>query len=104
MAVDRTIEGSEHVNWVRADIVRDGAGRYLLPVTVGEPGQEQRTHVRLTPDQAAVLHAQLSRHLMAGWAVTEDEKRGREIGECYPVDGSGQYDHLHHNHQGEPAP
>lgn len=74
MAVDQPLGKAQVVHWIQADILRDTHGRYLLPVELEYSGQRVRTHVPLSPDQAAVLHAQLTRHLESGWAMTEHQK------------------------------
>lgn len=74
----------------RADIVRTEDGNYLLPVLLGDNDQQTRGHLRIDPDDAARLHAQLERHLNGGWAMSEEAKAARSIGETYPVSGSGR--------------
>lgn len=73
----------------RADIVRTEDGTYLLPVLLEDNDQQVRGHLRIDPDDAARLHAQLERHLNGGWAMSEEAKAVRAIGETYPVSGSG---------------
>lgn len=74
----------------RADIVRTEDGDYLLPVLLEDEDGQVRGHVRIDPDNAARLHAQLDRHLNGGWAMPEEAKAARTMGERYPVSGSGR--------------
>lgn len=73
----------------RADIVRTENGDYLLPVLLEHEDEQIRGHLRIDPDDAARLHAQLDRHLNVGWATSEAAKAARSSGETYPVSGSG---------------
>lgn len=73
----------------RSDIVRADDGDYLLPVVLEDEDGQVCGHLKIDPDDAARLHAQLERHLNGGWAMSEEAKAARTIGERYPVSGSG---------------
>lgn len=75
----------------RLDLIRTDDGTFLLPVTMeGRPRKGASYCVTLTVDDAARLHAQLSRHLSHAWALTESEKASRQIGEIYPLGGDSR--------------
>lgn len=67
----------------RADIEQMDDGSYTLPIVLEKDGQH--IHVRIDPNDAARLHAQLDRLLNKGMAMTEYEKTAG-YGGRYPVD------------------
>lgn len=71
----------------RSDLLRTDDGTFLLPVILESKDREASGYARLDMDDAARLHAQLTRHLTSGWAVTEAEKANRQAGEIYQVGG-----------------
>lgn len=71
----------------RSDLTRADDGTYLIPLLMNTRAGEVTRHAALTSDDAARLHAQLSRHLNQGWATSEEEKMRRQSGEVYPVGG-----------------
>lgn len=73
----------------RSDIVRAEDGDYLLPVLLDDEDGQIRGHLKIDPDDAARLHAQLERHLNGSWAMSEQDRAARNTGERYPVSGSG---------------
>jgi hypothetical protein len=79
---------SRHVAHLdRFDVKRTADGNFLLPVVLEEEGQ--RVDLKMAPDDAARLHAQLDRALCTGWATGEQAMADRNSGETYPVSGSG---------------
>lgn len=88
-AEEHTDSRHQAVRLNRADIVRTEDGDYLLPVLLGDEDQQIRGHLRIDPDDAARLHAQLERHLNQGWATSEKAKAARYNGETYPATGGG---------------
>ena len=90
--VTKSRTGSEQqtVRLGPGDLVETDDGRFRLPVILtNDDGWQTREHVTLDPNEAARLHAQLDRLLNRGWAMTESAKVARQIGETYPVSGSG---------------
>ncbi len=63
--------------WGKADVIRMDDGTYALPVVLERDGVQIRTYVLLDGNEAAVIHAQFSRYLTDGWAMTENEKTVR---------------------------
>lgn len=61
----------------RADMERTEDGGYLLPVVLGDGARPKRALLRIDPDDAARLSAQLDFHLNQGLAITEHEKAVR---------------------------
>lgn len=65
----------------RADVERAEDGSYLLPVVLGDGARRKHTLLRIDPDDAARLSAQLDFHLNKGWAMSEQAKAARRSGD-----------------------
>lgn len=74
----------------RSDLVYTDQGTFLLPLTLEDSEEAVDGCLTLDVNEAARLHAQLTRHLTKGWALTEAEKASRQLGEIYPVGGGGR--------------
>lgn len=88
----RDMTGSEQqaVRLDRADMVRTDDGHLEVPVVLSDEGRQVRGILRLDPDDAARLHAQLDRRLNGGWAMTEQSQMAKQTG-GYPVSGPSHH-------------
>lgn len=89
MAIKHSTDSSYAVRLDRSDVVHADDGDLLIPVVLGDEAHETRAHLKIRPDDAARLHAQLDRLLSPGWATSEVDKVARQNGEIYPISGSG---------------
>lgn len=87
---DQTDEPVPVVRLEKCDVMRTDDNTFLLPVLVECQGKSVPCYVPLSLSEAALLQAQLSHHLNRGWAMTEKEQVARQLGEIYPVGGSGR--------------
>ena len=81
-------EGTPVIRLGKSDVIHTERNTFEIPLVMGDLNDSPTGYATLDANEAARLHAQLTRHLTKGWALTEVEQVGRQSGEIYPVGGS----------------
>lgn len=65
----------------RSDVVHTEDGDFLLPILLDDGKRETRVHLKIKPDDAARLHAQLDRLLNRGLTMSMHDLVVKQNGE-----------------------